>query len=442
MKSVFKVINKYPKVAIFALAILVRVAYLVFFLVRFGLDTTSDAADYIQFAQFMQNQGFFVLDVSELRAHAGPGFPALIYLDVLFFDARYLFFTITTGLLFNSLIAVIIYKICHFLFQNNMIAFMAAIWAVFYVHYFRYVPFINKENLVFFLFPFSFYSIFRLSEQRNWKYLLFFTLPYLYLIHTDERYFFYLPFLLIIPVIIHKKNIKWVFGAVLIIILGMTPWLYRNYLVFERPVILTERTAALTDKILGYQKEVNPFRKDRPKDTYDKENIPGYEAITDSMIKGVNPSGHGFKHISTLRKAIAKGDTPYTYSEWEKVKYEFFELMRPVKFEGTFVGYGYRYMPSWKFSSNLVYGFQYGSLLLLLPIGVYAAFRKVKNRTGKVMLMSLLLILFIHIFVHLFIGHSIQRYRVPVDFVLIIFGMAALAWLMELVSLRWKENAF
>lgn len=437
MKLIHKLYSNYPLWSIFILAFIVRLLYMTFHLSHFGLDLSSDAGDYKQFAEFMQLQGLFVTDISELLAHAGPGFPFLIYLDFMIFGTNNFWLTLAVGLLSNTLVCVLIYKLSFLLFSNKFVAFGTAIWAVFYLHFIRYTPFIQKENLVFFLFLLCVYAILKLARGGGAKYLLLFCLPFIYLIHVDERYFFYLPFLLIYLFFVNLKNYKWAILVFVFVFIGMTPWLYRNYVVFERPVILTERTAKFTDKVLGYEEPVNPFRATRPNDPYSFEHTKAYELITDSIVKGLNPKGHGYKFVPRLYEAVTDGHIPHTYTKSEKIKNELFELIKPVSFQGTFTAYGYRYMPKWKWQSNLIYGLQYGVLLLMFPIAVFLVLRSRIIRKKEVVFMIILLCL--HIVLHLFFGHAIQRYRVPIDFVFIIFGVYTLISFFYLSKFKFSE---
>ena len=412
-----------PEWGLFIAALLVRLAYMVYHLRTFGLDKSSDAANYIQFARLMREQGLAVLDIRYLEAHSGPGFPLLIYLDVITGGLGGMWITLGVGLLCNSLLAVVIFKLADWIFRHRKAAFACALWAIFYLHYIRYVPLINKENLVFLLFPLSIYAVMRWTRENRRIYLGVFVLSFVYLIHTDERYFFYLPIL--VGYVLWQHRGRWR-PAVLVLLLigtGMTPWLYRNYLAFGRPVLLTERTAAITDRVLGYNTPVNPYRKDRPKDCYSREHLAGYEAIRDSILQGENPEGAGYKHVDKMKNAMDNGEIPYTYSPAERLWSELSELLRPVKFSGTFVGWGYRYMPAWKSLSNWIYGIQYGLLLVLFPLGVFWARKKPEQRTAVVLLTALW---GVHVLFHLFVGHALQRYRVPADFVLIIVGVGTL----------------
>jgi hypothetical protein len=412
------IIFKYPVLILAFIAFVIRLTYMWWQFSTVGLITISDAEDYMQFARFMVEQGLMVRDISELRAHAGPGYPLIIAVDVLLFNLDHLYFTLFIGLLSSVFAVVLIYKLSLLIFNNQTAALIAGFWATLYIHYIRYTPLIGKENIVICLWILVTYLLILNSKIQSVKYIILMSFAYLYLIHVDERYLFFLPLLLwfLSRSATGFKRITIFIG---LIGLGMLPWLYRNYVVFQRPVILTERTAPFTDKIFGYTTPVNPIRLKRPKDTYNKANLTLYENFVDSLKLLQNPTGSGLKSAKGIRDAFDEGQIPHTYNFLEKQFYELVELLTPVKFQGTFVGYGYRYMPAWKPISNLLYGLQYGLILIVFPFAFWMSTSKNQNRYVNNLL---LMILVGQIILHLFFGHALQRYRVPIDFVLIIYG--------------------
>jgi|GEM_PF-2050355 len=420
-KKIINFVQLYPSWSLFIAALTIRMIYVLYHINLFGIDTTNDAGEYIQFAQYMLNQGLLVTDIQGLQAHAGPGYPVLLALDFWLFGDNSYYFSILIGTVFNALSVVIIYKIGFLLHKNFKLALFTAIWAVLYLHFIRYAPFLNKESLVFLLFPLSTYLVLKILIEANHRDLIFFVIAYSWLIHIDERYFFYLPFFLITLSGFTIKGLKYSLLAFLGVLLLMTPWLYRNYIVFERPVILTERIAKFTDKLIGYKGKTNPYRSFVFKTPYEKQSINGYENFRDSLLAGYDATGYGYQGAKTLKLAIKQGYIPKRFSTTEKIWAEFKELMRPVKLKPNFTGYGFRFHKAWKLSSNLIFGMQYGLILIFSVFGLY----KLIKINLKVTL-CLLTILILHLIIHLVFGHALQRYRVPIDFTLIIFGISGL----------------
>lgn len=432
--NLVKLARTWPESTLLLLALGIRFCYGCLFLYLNGLETGYDAGDYIQFAEYIQEQGWMVLDITGLKAHSGPGYPILLYLDLTLFNNENFYFSLLIGALFNAATVLVIFRLGKVIFKSPYVALLAAIWSIFYVHYIRYVPFIGKESLIFFLFPFSLLMAIY-AGQGSKKGLWLFVLSYLWLIHIDERYFAYLPLLIVTIAWGGQWQLKTPLFALSLIILGMIPWLYRNYVVFDRPVLLTERTAPLTDKLLGYEGLTNKVRGIERKTPYDRDAIPGYEAIIDSLRLDLAPIGHDYKGVKQLKQAVAAGHIPRSYTTPRKFWGEFVELLRPVKFRANFTGYGYRYHPAWRFSSNLIYGVQYGSMLLLSLFGVLHMRRKMSS-------LVLLLIGFflMHIAIHLFFGHAIQRYRVPIDFIVILLGSFTLIDIITPERIQQKVN--
>jgi hypothetical protein len=413
------ILQKTRAIHLFLLALAVRIIYSIYFWKTFGVEITNDALDYSQFAHFILEQGWMVLDISKLQAHAGPGYPLLMALDISLFNSQLFPLTLAVQILSNAMVPVVVFLLVKKLTKHHVLAVVAGLWLTVYLQHIRYAPMLTKENLVFFLLPLTIYLFIALKEKWKWGLALLLVVEYTYLIHTDERYFFYLPlFLLYLILPFDKKTISQSIGIACGIFILMMPWLYRNYKVYDRPVILTERVSKITDKFLGIKQPLNQFRFDHL-NPYDRKNLPVYEKMTDSLVKGLKIRSKQYKYISRMENGIADGHIPRTFTYLEAKKFEVFELLRPVRFKGGYVANGYRYFPAWKLSSNLIYGIQYGIILILAFAGIITCFRKSVSLEWHLLLVLMLM----HIFLHSFIGYGLQRYRVPIDFLFIIFAI-------------------
>lgn len=402
---------------LFWFSLVIRLAYSGLYFWQNGVAVDSDAADYAQFAQFILDQGWMVEDISRLNAHSGPGYPLVMALDLLLFGSMSFPFTIGIQVLMNSLTPVVFYHLGRELQIKRWLMMGLALWMAVYLQHIRYTPLLTKENLVFLLLPASIWFIIRLRNRFSYSWLLLWTFSYGFLIHVDERYFFFLPILILY---VFWKQSQWQWKPALLLCgclaLSMTPWLYRNYVVYERPVILTERVSPFTDKLLGYTTPVNPDRQDKP-NSYDRSNLEMYESITDSIQRNIPLENKFVKFIPTIQRGIQDGNPPRTYTKWESPWYEIAELLRPVRFFGGYTANGYRYFPPWKWSSNLIYGLQYGLILLLACFGMIKYFRYFNLEWWV-----LFTLLIFHIIMHSVIGFGLQRYRVPMDFVFFLFA--------------------
>jgi len=414
------------RIALFLFALLIRVAYTLLKLRSNGLERGYDAGDYIQFAEFMQVQGWMVEDISALNLHAGPGYPWVLFLDMSLSGGNSFYLSIALNVVVSALFCVLLFHLLLNLGLNRNISLGAGLWASLYVQHLRYVPELNKETLVIFLLAFVIYTLYQRPEMIKFRMLALGALAYSYLIHIDERYFFYIPFLVVFMLLPPlKSGVRNAMLFSFLVILSMIPWLYRNYIVFERPVILTERTAPFTDKLLGYESPANPYRQD-PISPYQRTNIPVYEAFTDSLIQGYELKSKGYRYLDLMKEGIQNADTPYTQGKWEAKWSEFKEMYKPVHFQGAYTANGYRYQRPWKAASNLIYGLQYGGLLLLLPFGIVQL-----SRTHRRLLYLILMVIVVHTLIHVFIAYGLQRYRVPIDFCLMILGAFGVQFIIK-----------
>ena len=96
-----------------------------------------------------------------------------------------------------------IYKLSVELIGYNK-SLLVLFWAGFYINYFRYLNFLARENLIFLLLTLVFYFLWKLINNDRKTHLIrsnnfwLFTILINILIHTDARYLFFIPFLIII----------------------------------------------------------------------------------------------------------------------------------------------------------------------------------------------------------------------------------------------------
>lgn len=416
---------------IFFTALLVRVVYVVFVLNTRGLERGYDAGDYIQFAEQMHEQGWMVEDISTIQLHAGPGYPLILYIDMAITGSDSFYFSIALNIFLSALLCLVIFNLLIELGLSTFLSALAAFWAAFYVHFLRYVSELNKETIVLFCLILVVKLLYQSAYSIKLDRAVLAGLVYTYLIHVDERYFFFSPFIvLFLSIPYSKKALVNASSFTLTIALLMLPWLYRNYVVFERPVILTERTAPFTDKLLGYNTPANPYRQD-PISPYKRSNLAIYESFRDSMLNGEKVQSKGYRYIDLMEEAISEGDIPRTQSPIQAKLMEFLELYKPFHFSGSFTANGYRYHREWKLVSNIVYGLQYGLLLLLFPFGLVQLYR-----SNKRFLSIALIFIGIHGLIHVFIAYGLQRYRVPMDFLLIVVA----AFGVEFILKRFRKK--
>ena len=423
---------------IFWLALIVRLASMFLLTSIRGILTFGDAADYIQFAHYILDQGLWVTDVEGLRAHAGPGYPALLAINIYLFGSNNFYFALILNCIFSALAVVITFKIARE-FLSLKWSVIAVTWHLFYVPHIWQVQFLGKESLVFCLFSFSVYSFiqFRSHEKLNFRRAFSWAVLYTLLIHSDERYFVYLPFFLGF-ILVGRVNWQSKFSKISIlgfmVLVLMVPWTLRNKEVYGRPLLLTERTASLTDRLLGYKPFVNGFREKRIQpDT--SEGVEVYLAAADSISSGFQLEGKKYipKIIKSIEMGINDGQLPRPKSNIEKRVSYAKEFWRPYRRYSSFYGHGFRYMEAWNKPRSVISVIQYG---LLLPLLIWAMIYTIlQNNAIVIYLLSMVLI---HFGIHIFLGHAITRYRYPIDAFIILIAFWGLS---QLISILYSSNS-
>jgi hypothetical protein len=193
----------------------------------------------------------------------------------------------------------------------------------------------------------------------------------------------------------------------------MTPWLIRNIEVYNRPVILSDRTAYLTDKLFGYKNG-----------NYFSQEIQVSDATLDSIIKGMPVQDKTMYNL--IQRGISYGSYPKKYTRIEKLYIDFKEFWRPFRFSDMWVSEGYRPEGKWSFMHNITIILTYGILLPFFIAGIYYSI-KAKNKKSLIVLC----LVFVHTFIHLTIVLSQNRYRIPLDIIIIVFSFYGLTQIIR-----------
>ncbi|MCX6157772.1 MAG: glycosyltransferase family 39 protein [Ignavibacteriae bacterium] len=424
------IISKYPVrkliILLFVISFIVRLSYGLYYFLKYGSSNFSDDWAYIKFAEEMLKQGVFVPDISGLtqtKAGITPFYPLVIYLSFKAFGINYLPLVILNAV-FSSSITILIYYIGMYSF-NNTVGLLSSAWSILYINYIRWVPNLLKENLVQFLFALLILLLLiYLLKDQGYLILAMISIVFTVLIHTDERYMIY--YLVLVAVLfltgqvsIRSKVLSFIFLNA-VIFTFMLPWLIRNYEVYHRPVILSERTAFITDRLLGYKNE-----------NYYSQEIQLSDATLDSIVKG--QSIYDMTMYNIIQRGISYGTYPKRYSRGEKMYIDFKELWRPFRFSNMWVSEGFRPEGKWSMSHNLSLILSYGILLPFFLTGIYFSI-KTRNVTWPVMLSIVLL----HTIIHITFVLSQNRYRIPIDVIIIVTAFYGLTSIYE--NYRFKRK--
>jgi hypothetical protein len=366
----------------------------------------SDAKDYLEFAQIILRDGPFTLTQGEIEAFSPPGFPWLL--------AFVKFLTGWTGtiVIVNAILSTItvwiVYRISQWTLPGSWVI-LPAIWAVFYVPYSYYVGSVLKESLLQFLVPFGIYLLFKLHKKFSLSLLILLSFVYTYTIHTDERYLVFLPLYLL--ALVQKNSIlKSVKNSILFIfciLIFSSPWFIRNYQVYKRPILVTERFQSPIDKKLGIENRLNE-RSSKFRDQL--------ISFRDSVLAGFSPQV-SFGRERGVKEAIGNGLIPHDYNLVERFYYNSLGYWSPIRTSGILLGSGWKYKGPRTLIVNILYTLNYGLLLPFMLVGIYFAW-SLKTRV----LQWLSIYLFIHYILHVILIFGSGRYRYPVDFIIIILA--------------------
>jgi hypothetical protein len=101
----------------------------------------------------------------------------------------------------------------------------------------------------------------------------------------------------------------------------------------------------------------------------------------------------------------------------------------PVSLKGSYRITGYVYSPGWSLKHNLLIGISYGLLLPFMLIGFYYLVRR-RNNLPAILFSGILIF---HTLIHVaFIPYARDRYRHPVDFIVIILGVFGISIIYNL----------
>jgi hypothetical protein len=345
--------------------------------------------------------------------------------------------------IFQSLISILtcfyIYTFSKKIF-NEKAALFALIWSGFYIFYLKYVRELLRETWIFFLFiAFLYYIYLFLTEEiKKTRNLWLSSLFYFLLIHMDPRYLFYLPFL-ILPFIIYqpfRKGIKKYVTFLGLSVLLLIPWTVRNYLAYDRFVLINTRTLDLRQKVkkesisfLDHGGVGNIFNFGKIAHVAINENYPTEQER--KLIKiGLNPKDRCEEEISAIKNNIYPAST-FIARKW----YYFIHFWKPFDFGLSYQPFpDARFNGSWSLRHNVSSIVFYGFLLPFMIFAVYDLVRK-KERTWYFLTFPLIIQTLLHV-----IQWGKTRYRIPIDAFIIILGSYGVYLTVRQLKRYWSTK--
>jgi hypothetical protein len=381
---------------------------------------TDDSVGYNTYAKKILENRPWLTDTDFAGAERPPFYPVFIAAIYFIFGKENYIAVYIVQAFFNVLTCFIIYKFSQKL-VNEIVATLALIWSGFYGFYLFYVKFLMRETLIVFLITTFFYYLYLYFESKSRKSAKFgvILICYFLLIHTDERYLFYLPCLVFLfifyqPVTIGLRNYL-IFLSITIIM--MVPWTIRNWITYDRFILIDAYTTDLylennffyyVAKDLGLFKSTDPRRIVSDSGPTEEER---------KLVKqGMNPAQRSEDELEVIREDIY----PAT-SQIKRMWYYTIELWRPLRLSADYYPYPYAtFNGKWSLRHNMFSLIFYGILLPFMLIGFYFLFKE-KNRARFFLLFPILIQTLLHS-----LSWGIYRYRVPVDAFIIIIAFYGL----------------
>jgi 4-amino-4-deoxy-L-arabinose transferase-like glycosyltransferase len=373
----------------FVVALAVRV--LATFLVA-GTDPeiAGDMKSYDTFATAIVEGDWWGRHVS----YREPGYPLLVAGVYAITGGNQLSARLVNSLL-GALACLAVYALGRRVF-GAAVGILAAVWFSVYFHSVHFAPYLLRESLVTLLLLLFLVALFDAARgTRRVRDAVAAGLWYVVLVHVDARFLFHAPFVLLFLLVASggwKRGLSTavvlfaVFGA------GMVPWQVRNYSVYDRIVLVNTRTLVLEA----------PWR-----DYSDTAPVEGLEADPPDTREGV-------RRLHGVREAV----------------YNFAEFYRVFRVRGEVRNNSNTWERPWSAFHNWSSILGYGVLMPFFILGFWLVLTK--RMTPAYVLAAPVLA---HTILHL-VKWGRDRYRMPIDPVLIIVAFFAMVWLWERFARR------
>ena len=430
--------NKNSLKLILLFGFIIRILYAVYAHSKNIMTSFSDDIGYWDYAKNVISQGPFVMNPAVLDETAkivGPGIAWIDAIPILLFGQTWLPIFLLNCIV-STFTIYLIYLIAKEITLNDSISVFAAIVSSVYIYFLKYIPTSGKEVWMAFFFTLVFYMILKLRHRRDhWTiYTIVLAFLFTFFIHIDERYLAYAPLFIIFIILLDKtgksKGFKKATIFTLFVLAFMTPWLIRNYIVYHRPIIVTLRTATITDKLFGY-----------PKQEYWDERSRWYMTPSeiDSVIAGTRTTTHlGLPVSQEQLDAMRNGIIPYQFTPAETMWNSFKALWQPIDIiRWNYVQDGYRFDHVLSVKNNLSVFLTYGIMLIFAFYGIVLI-----KRYDKKLFYFFIGIFLLHTIIHvLLIPFTEYRYRIPIDATIIVLGSLGLITCISYLSKKKISTA-
>ena len=389
-----------------------------FFSYFFGwheIPSGSDAISYNGYALAILNQTDWLTNPSFLGDYRPPGYPLFLALIYYIFGVENLLAVYFFQAIIGTLTVYYIFKLSSSIFGERK-SFLSLFWAGFYFFYLWHTGMLLRETLVFFLIIFSFYHLWVSFQSEKPDHCLrsgnlwAFIISFIFLLHTDSRYLFYIPFLAILFVIYSDfwKGVKTYSWVLTMLILLLVPWTIRNYIAYDGFVLINTRTLDARQKSICMRtKQLSAAMVTQ---TENKDYPTEQERVL--IKKGQNPYNRTPEEIAIIKKDIYPASTFF-----QRKLYWLVELWRPARFTADYFPFpDARFQKTWSFRHNVSGILCYGTLLPFMFVGIYFLIKE-RNNVWVFLTFPIAVNTLLHI-----LQWGLERYRMPIDAFIIILG--------------------
>lgn len=364
-----------------------------------------------------------------------PGYPLMLAIIYFIFGENNYFAVFCVQAIVSAVTIYYIYLLSKSTLKSKKSALLTLLWAGLYLPYFMYSGNILREILVYFLITFTFYQLWQLFHNKKnsiinnfefWK----FSIAFLFLLHVDERFLFYIPIILLL-FIIYKGTwlgLKQYSIFIAILLLLMVPWTIRNFIAYDEFVLINTRT--LGKNIRGLVKIKNA--KDETKTKYYRD-YPSEEER--ALIKqGKNPKNRSKNEIEIIKKNVYPPKTKI-----HKIIYRSKEMWLPFRFWSDYdYVYNTAFRGPWSIRHNIASIIFYGSLI---PFFIYGTINIFRNKVpGRWLIIAPVIS---HALLHFITAAGRERYRIQIDsFIIIIgcYGIIAFYYILKKKLSKTEDN--
>lgn len=392
-------------------------------------EISGDSGSYNAYALSILEKSDWLVNPSFFGNSREPVYPLFLASIYLFFGKGNFFAVYILQIFISTLTIYIIYKLARSTIGEQK-SILVLIWSGVYINYIRYSGLVLRETLVFFLLILFFYYFWLLIKYPLKKHILMtkgfwqFIFPLIILIHTDARYLFFIPFL-IIPLIYYleaKKGLKYFSWTLVIIGFLLLPWTIRNYIAYDSIILVNTRTLDLREKIDRkgvFEKRLgnNLFNLSTRTDVTISDNYPTNDERL-QIKKGLNPKFRSDEEISVIKAEILPDSTLFG-----RELYWFKEFWRVARFKADYFPFpDARFQGAWSLKHNISSILCFGMILPFAIIGFFVLYRE-KNKVLLFLTFPIVIQTFLHI-----LQWGRDRYRIPIDAFIIIFAAYGIFW--------------